>query len=129
MTELTGEIEMYTIERWCEYALGVTLFALLTGKPPFVGDANVVMLAHLSEPPPELRSQGIDAGLASLIERALSKDPADRPRDARAMSAVYVEGWRSHEAGPRLGITAENVRWRCSRGVRTLALHAAELAA
>ena len=67
------------------YALGVTLFALLTGKPPFVGDANVVMLAHLSEPPPDLRSQGIDAGLASLIERALSKDPADRPRDARAM--------------------------------------------
>ena len=50
-------------------------------------------------------------------------------RDVRAMSAVYVEGWRSHEAGPRLGITAENVRWRCSRGARTLAAHVAELAA
>jgi serine/threonine protein kinase/class 3 adenylate cyclase len=69
------------------YALGATLFALLTGKPPFVGDSNAVLMAHLSEPPPSLleRVPGIDPGVADLIARALSKDPADRPRDARAM--------------------------------------------
>lgn len=74
-----------------------------------------------SPPPP-------DRSLADVLHEA-EELRLLAPRDARAMSAVYVEGWRSHEAGPRLGITAENVRWRCSRGVRTLALHAAELAA
>lgn len=69
------------------YALGVTLYALLTGKPPFVGDSAAVMMAHLSEPPPDLRQKiaGIDPGVVSIIERSLAKDPADRPRDARAM--------------------------------------------
>lgn len=69
------------------YALGATMFALLAGRPPFVGDSNAVMLAHMSEPPPALESlvPGIDPGVAALVHRALSKDPADRPRDARVM--------------------------------------------
>lgn len=45
-----------------------------------------------------------------------------------ALRAVYVEGRPSQEAGEVLGMTATTVRWRCSKGIRTLASHARELA-
>jgi hypothetical protein len=50
-------------------------------------------------------------------------------RTLRVLREVYLEGWPSREAGERLGMSAESVRWRCSHGVRALARHAKALAA
>jgi DNA-directed RNA polymerase specialized sigma24 family protein len=47
----------------------------------------------------------------------------------RTLWLVYVEGLTSAAAGERLGISAELVRYRCSRSVRRLAGHAELLAA
>jgi serine/threonine-protein kinase len=66
------------------YALGCTLFELLTNRRPFEGEtAPEVLMKQLHEPPPDLVEHRPDAPLrlAELFERMLAKDPAARPQD------------------------------------------------
>jgi serine/threonine-protein kinase len=66
------------------YAMGVVLYEMLAGAPPFSGEnALAVALAHTRDPVPPLR--GVDPTLASVAQRALAKDPAGRYPDAAAM--------------------------------------------
>jgi eukaryotic-like serine/threonine-protein kinase len=69
-------------ERSDVYSLGVVLFELLTGEVPFSGESFVaVAMKHVSEPPPPVLERRPDtpARLAFAVDRALAKDPADRP--------------------------------------------------
>lgn len=50
------------------------------------------------------------------------------PLTRRTLEAVYVEGRTSGAAALVLGMSADAVRWRCSRGVRALRRVAPELA-
>jgi serine/threonine-protein kinase len=64
------------------YSLGIVLFELLTGRVPFTGESFVaVALQHVNEPPPSVLERRPDTPprLAELIDRALAKDPDDRP--------------------------------------------------
>jgi len=74
-----------------QYALGAVAWAMLAGRPPFVGAFYKVVVAHLSEglvPLLQLRPDCPPA-LASAVERMLSKDPADRWTDvAQAVEAA-----------------------------------------
>ncbi|MEY2568855.1 MAG: eukaryotic-like serine/threonine-protein kinase [Actinomycetota bacterium] len=63
------------------YALGVVLFEMVAGRPPFQGDNPVsVAYKHVREEPPALRelSPGVPAAFASIVEMAMAKSPADR---------------------------------------------------
>ena len=63
------------------YAVGVLGYELLTGRPPFAGDARLDILAgHLTDPPAPLAKERADvpAPLADLVMRSLEKRPADR---------------------------------------------------
>ncbi|MFP5297813.1 MAG: protein kinase domain-containing protein [Actinomycetota bacterium] len=76
------------------YSLGVVLFEMLTGTPPFSGDnAVAVAMKHLSEdiPRPSTRSSGIPPELDAVVERATARDPNDRYRDASGMAAALLE--------------------------------------
>jgi serine/threonine protein kinase len=84
------------------YSLGVVLYEMLAGRPPFTGDrALAVMHQHVHDnPPPLARSRpDVPAALQSIVERCLRKEPASRYRDART---VAVELRRFHSRGPDL---------------------------
>jgi len=71
------------------YSIGVVLYELLTGRPPFVGDNQVATaMQHLREEPPPPRSirGGVPRGLESVILTALAKDPDGRFPTALAMA-------------------------------------------
>jgi hypothetical protein len=71
------------------YALGVILFELLTGTPPFGDDGSVsVLLKHLTEPVPSLSQFHIDNPyLESIIFKALAKNREERYQTAQEMAA------------------------------------------
>lgn len=69
------------------YAVGLLLYVMLRGNPPFMDDDAVrVMERHVHEVPPSIRdvvpNAGIPAGIADVVARALAKDPRERPQTA-----------------------------------------------
>ncbi|MCE9673556.1 serine/threonine-protein kinase [Myxococcus stipitatus] len=70
------------------YAVGVIAFELLTGRPPFVGDAAEVIHAHVSRRPPlvsRLAPTAIPPEVEALVQRLLAKAPEARPPSAAAL--------------------------------------------
>lgn len=76
------------------YALGVVLYQMLAGVPPFDGDSAqaVLMKQATATPVPlaELRKD-VAPALAAVVERMLAKNPADRFQTADAVSRALVE--------------------------------------
>lgn len=63
------------------YAIGVILFEIITGKPPFLGEtAQEVLWKHLTDQP-DLRA--IPEPYREIVRRALAKDAGHRPQSAR----------------------------------------------
>jgi serine/threonine-protein kinase len=79
------------------YAAGITLYELLTGKPPFTGHIAAVMHDHLQTAP--RRADGIPDPLWELIAACLGKDPATRPSAAELASALREPGLVPGSAG------------------------------
>lgn len=67
------------------YALGVVLFEMLEGGPPFKGRKIAdIRKKHLSESPPPMRAA---LGLEILAHQLLEKDPTKRPGSAKEVIA------------------------------------------
>lgn len=67
------------------YSLGATLFALLTGGPPFRASGGGDMLAAIvADAPQSLRGlrPEVSPGLERVVLRLLAKDPTERPATA-----------------------------------------------
>ena len=60
------------------YSLGVTLWYMLAGQPPFGGSMAQVMSQHLSKPPPFEKFKTLPPPVSALLRKMLEKDPADR---------------------------------------------------
>jgi len=82
------------------YALGIMLYEMLTGVPPFTGEATVdVLLKHVTELPPPICEDDLagplPAGLRGFVLTLLEKDPDERPQSARAVRdaiKTFLEG-------------------------------------
>jgi serine/threonine-protein kinase len=76
-------------ERSDIYSLGVVLYDMLSGAPPFDGEVAEVLEAHVSRPPPPLVGpRGVlPRAVERLVGRALAKDPDARPQSAREVAA------------------------------------------
>ena len=73
------------------YSLGIVLYEMLTGVPPFVArTTNGYIVKHLTEPPRSFRdanpSIALPAGLEEIVMRALEKKRDRRFADARAFA-------------------------------------------
>jgi tRNA A-37 threonylcarbamoyl transferase component Bud32 len=75
------------------YALGCTLFFLLTGRTPFRGGTAIEILTRkVMDAPPrvtDLRPE-VPSHLADLIARMLSKDPAERPQTPKEVAKALA---------------------------------------
>jgi serine/threonine protein kinase/class 3 adenylate cyclase len=70
------------------YAMGITLYEMLAGKPPFTGtDLTQLINKHCRESPRPLQSINSDVSDAAceIIQRAIAKRPEDRYSDAGQM--------------------------------------------
>ena len=73
------------------YSLGMVGYECLTGRRAFDGDNSVtIALRHLRDQPDPLPDD-VPAGIRSLVEHALVKDPAQRYPDGAAVVAAIDE--------------------------------------
>src|ERR1700688_3497374 len=86
------------------YSLGVVLFEMVTGRPPFMGDTPVAVASkHVRDHPPAPRevNPGVPPDLEAIILKCLAKSPDHRYATAEELRADLLrfnEG-RAVEAG------------------------------
>jgi eukaryotic-like serine/threonine-protein kinase len=77
------------------YAVGVTLYEMITGRLPIEGTTQVQVIAgHLQQAPlpPDQIHPKIPAALSATVMRALEKNPRERWQTAEAFLAALDEG-------------------------------------
>jgi serine/threonine protein kinase len=107
------------------YSLGLILYQMLAGQPPFVSDGIgelFDMHMNIAPPPVEHRNPAVGAALARVIHKALEKKAADRYQSMAelqaALGAAIAKSSSSGEtvpepsdiAAPPSGLTAGTLR-------------------
>jgi serine/threonine-protein kinase len=70
------------------YAIGIIMFTIFSGKPPFsASDFHQLAAKHTNDPVPEIKGRHKDmpAAIRDIIHRALAKKPQDRFQSVREM--------------------------------------------
>jgi WD40 repeat protein/tetratricopeptide (TPR) repeat protein len=97
-----------------QYALGVVLFELVTGRRPFDGPAEVVQFHHLETPPPSPRglNRAVSRDLDAIILKCLQKRPEDRYASCEDL-VEDLRRWRAGEpvAARRAGPLERGYKW------------------
>ncbi|MDQ6821982.1 MAG: protein kinase [Actinomycetota bacterium] len=81
------------------YSVGVVLYEMLVGSPPFTGGSPVELaLRHVRDTPPPLPA-AIPTAARSIVTRSLSKSPSERYADAGTMAEALASARVPREAG------------------------------
>jgi serine/threonine protein kinase len=87
------------------YSLGITLWQMLTGHPPFQGAVNEVMHQHLNSPLPLEKLQNVPQPMVALVQVLLRKEPARRFETPAELSKALPTVIEAIETGQPLGQT------------------------
>ena len=83
------------------YALGVLLFELLTGVPPFTGGPDEVLHGHVTLRPPRVSERApVPPALDDVLLRCLAKDRAARFASAAALLDAFDAACRTSPSAP-----------------------------
>ena len=112
------------------YSLGVIVFELLTGEPPFRGEARMLVVQILDEEPPSPRklNASIPRNMETIALKCLEKEPSKRYQTAQELAddlGRYLSG-RPIQARP-IGRLERGWRW-CRRNSMVAGLAAVIIA-
>jgi serine/threonine-protein kinase len=95
------------------YGLGCTLYAMLTGAPPFSGARSDVLQQHLDEDPGALREHRVDVppSLEALVAQLLAKAADERPHDAAEVKSRLAD-LMNHAATEATPLSSAVPPWR-----------------
>lgn len=86
------------------YGLASTVYALILGRAPFRSSTDEgfhpMITRIVTQPPPDLRPQGVPEAVCRALEQALAKAPTERPVTAEEFGRAMAE------AQPELGLLA-----------------------
>lgn len=95
------------------YGLGATLFSALTGHAAFERRSGEQVVAQFlritAQPLPDMREHGFPDDVCGVIEKAMSRDPLDRP-------STSVLGDELRELQVRHGLVADSMALRAEHG-------------
>jgi tetratricopeptide (TPR) repeat protein/predicted Ser/Thr protein kinase len=79
------------------YSLGVILYELVTGRPPFQGPVTAMLLQILTQtpPPPSTFRRDLDARLEKICLKAMARNPEERYRTMGEMAAALTDYLRA----------------------------------
>jgi serine/threonine-protein kinase len=90
------------------YSLGVVLYEMVAGQPPFTGDSPVsIAYKHVKEPVPPLSAlvPGVPAGYEAIVLKALAKDPDQRYQTADELRTDLIRFSSGQEVGAAASAT------------------------
>src|SRR5260370_7393726 len=90
------------------YSLGVTLWEMVSGKPPFHGSAAELMDQHQHAAPPFEKLRDKPEPIRALLEVLLAKDPNQRFQNPAQLQQALRKVRGAIESGSRL--TANELR-------------------
>ncbi|MBI3650589.1 MAG: SUMF1/EgtB/PvdO family nonheme iron enzyme [Acidobacteria bacterium] len=90
------------------YSVGIVLYEMLSGMVPFNSPASTaVVIQHVTQPPPPLRSlnPSIPTAIEAVVHHALQKKREDRPQSAGALAQEFKSSLSgSHQGLPQAAL-------------------------
>ena len=81
------QVASHTVDHRTDlFSLGITLYEMLTGRKPFVGDSVITITYNIMNTQPPM-PVGVPAAMQAILQKALSKDPVLRYQSASQMAA------------------------------------------
>lgn len=108
-------------ERVDIYALGVILYELLTGRPPFDGTFGEIVGKHLYTDPPAFSSLGVEVPpeVESVVRAALSKSPTDRTQSAGELAKGLMRAYGLETPATTSVLRSSSATSSIARGVES----------